>query len=270
MRCGAFLPALIASVAVTMVSCSGGEDKGAEAPEAEVKDISVSPCDCLKEGITEAQLLYCRDAKRDTQFLDQMRRCGTGEVSAVPAADNMPLDGQYTMNVEQSVIEWLGRKAGMKEKGTVPVRVCTFTVRDGMLVDGTLVVEMNGIKVTSQEGQAARELGQHLRSEDFFHVAEHPTAAYTITSTRADGRGNLKVMGKLNVKGISNEVEALMSFASASPVVASVNLQFDRADFDVRFGSGSFFDNLGDDLISDEVQIRMALVEDVSARKAIE
>ena len=60
-----------------------------------------------------------------------------------------------------------------------------------------------------------------------------------------------------------------MTFAAADPVVATVNLQFDRADFDVRFGSGSFFDNLGDDLIADEVLIRMALVEDVSARKAL-
>ena len=266
----ALLQVLIASVAVTFVACGEGEGKGSEAPEAEVKEIIAEPCDCLKEGISEAQLLFCREAKRDTQFLDQLRRCGTREVSAVPAADNMPLDGQYTMNLEQSVIEWLGRKAGMKEKGTVPMRACTFTIRDGQLVDGVLIVEMNGIKATSQEGKAARELGQHLRSEDFFHVAEYPTAAYTIMSARADGRGNLKLTGKLNVKGTSNEVEALMSFASANPVVASVNLQFDRADFDVRFGSGSFFDNLGDDLISDEVEIRMALVEDVGARKAIQ
>lgn len=267
MRRAAFLPVLIASVAVTLAACGGGEATGPEAQEAEVKGTVEDPCDCFKEGITEAQRLYCRDAKRDTQFLDQLRRCGTGEVGGVPAVENMPLDGQYTMNPEQSTIEWLGRKAGMKEKGTVPVRVCTFSVRDGQLLDGTLVVEMSGIKATSQEGQAARELGQHLRSEDFFHVAEFPTAAYTITSSRADGRGNLQLMGKLNVKGITKEVEAVLRFASANPVVASVNFEFDRADFDVRFGSGSFFDDLGDNLIADEVSMRMALVEDVTKRK---
>jgi hypothetical protein len=34
----------------------------------------------------------------------------------------------------------------------------------------------------------------------------------------------------------------------------------DRAVFDVRYGSGSFFDNLGDDLISDEMEITVNLV----------
>ena len=73
--------------------------------------------------------------------------------------------------------------------------------------------------------------------------------------------------GKLNIKGISKGVEALVSFSSSDPVVASVSFSFNRADFDVRFGSGTFFDNLGDDLISDKVQMRLALVEDVSLRK---
>lgn len=267
MRRAAFLPALIAAVAVAFTACGGGEGGESAAAEAAAAERVEDPCDCLKEGITVGQQLYCRDAKRDTQFLDQLRRCGTSEVGGVTAVDNMPLDGQYTVNIDQSIIEWVGRKAGMTEKGTVPLRACTFTVKEGRLVDGSLVVEMNGIEATSQEGQAARELGQHLRSEDFFHVAEFPTAAYTITSTRTDGRGNLKLMGKLNVKGISKEVEALMSFASADPVVASVNFVFDRADFDVRFGSGSFFDDLGDNLIADEVSMRMALVEDVTQRK---
>lgn len=267
MRRAAFLPVLMAFVAVILTACGGGEEAGSEPADVVVEETVDDPCDCLKEGITVGQQLYCRDAKRDTQFLDQLRRCGTGEVGGVTAVDNMPLDGQYTMNTDQSIIEWMGRKAGMTEKGNVPIRACTFTVKGGRLVDGSLVVEMNGIQATSQEGQAARELGQHLRSEDFFDVAQFPTAAYTITSARTDGRGNLKLMGKLNVKGVSKEVEALMSFASADPVVASVNFVFDRADFDVRFGSGSFFDDLGDNLIADDVSMRMALVEDVTKRK---
>ena len=50
-------------------------------------------------------------------------------------------------------------------------------------------------------------------------------------------------------------MDALVTFASYDPVVASVSFSFNRADFDVRFGSGSFFDDLEDDLISDEVNM---------------
>lgn len=134
-------------------------------------------------------------------------------------------------------------------------------------MSGDVVVEMAGLKATSVEGLAARNLGQHLRGEDFFNVAEFPTAAFTYESSKFDGRDNLKIEGKLNVKGISKPVNATLNFGSSDPVVASVDMTFNRADFDVRYGSGSFFDDLGDDLISDEVSLKMVLVEDMTKRK---
>ncbi|MDA9993578.1 YceI family protein, partial [bacterium] len=36
-------------------------------------------------------------------------------------------------------------------------------------------------------------------------------------------------------------------------------LVLNRAKFDVRYGSGSFFDNLGDDLILDEITLEVEL-----------
>ena len=205
--------------------------------------------------------------KLNIACLDALRNGGTGEVGGVSAISNMPGDGQYTMNLDQSIIQWQGSKATVTESGTVPFRSCIFDVRDSRLVSGSVVVEMNGIKVTSIEGLGARNLGKHLREEDFFDVAEYPTAAFTFDKGRTDGRGNLVLEGKLNIKGISKPATATLSFGSSDPVVASVNMSFDRADFNVRYGSGSFFDNLGDDLISDQVHLKMVLVEDVSLRK---
>ena len=43
-------------------------------------------------------------------------------------------------------------------------------------------------------------------------------------------------------------------------LTANADIVFDRAAYDVRFGSGSFFDNLGDKLISDEVQMAVTIV----------
>jgi len=272
MRRAAFLPALATTAALMLSACAGPSDEAPQGAEAgESTSVAVAdPCDCFSRDLSEGERRYCRESKRDTRFLESLRKCREGEVGGVSAVNNMPDDGQYTVDIDKTFVEWSGSKAGMSEKGSVPVRSCTFTIDGQAVTAGTLVVEMNGIQATSQTGPAGRELARHLRSEDFFHVAEYPTAAFTVLSSRADGKGNLVLSGKLNIKGKSQEVEALMTFAAADPVVATVNLQFDRADFDVRFGSGSFFDNLGDDLIADEVQIRMALVEDVSARKSIQ
>jgi polyisoprenoid-binding protein YceI len=255
------LAVIFSLTACSEPSASNGDQENAE------DAVVVEACDCLKEGLSKGEKKFCRESKRSTAFLEEMRKCGLTEVGGVSAVTNMPDDGQYTMDVDQSRLEWQGRKATLSETGLIPIRTCTFSIEGGRLTSGTMLVEMNGIQATSQKGQAARELGQHLRSADFFDVSTYPTAAYTITSSKTDGRGNLSVQGKLNIKGQTKEVEAMMTFASADPVVVSVSLAFNRADFDVRFGSGSFFDNLGDDLISDEVNMRMALVENVSLRK---
>ncbi len=263
-----FLSALC-FVALVLASCAGGGEADAPAApstgEAKVEKVA-NPCDCLGGSLTRGQERYCRESKRDTRFLEQLRKCGV-EIGGVSAVNNMPSDGQFTMDPDKSVIQWRGTKVGMEEKGTVPFRSCSFQVQNGVLTSADVVMEMNAIQSTSQSGTAARELGQHLRSADFFDTANHPTSAFTLVSARADGRGNLMLNGKLNIKGISKEVEALVSFSSFDPVVASVSFSFNRADFDVRFGSGTFFDNLGDDLIADDVQMRLALVEDVSLRK---
>ena len=41
---------------------------------------------------------------------------------------------------------------------------------------------------------------------------------------------------------------------------ASAKLSFDRSKFDVKYGSGSFFDNLGDKAISDMIDLEVNLV----------
>ena len=240
---------------------SGAEE---EVPAIRVED----PCDCLGQGLSRGQMRYCRESKRDVAFLEVLRQCGTAEVGGVSALTNMPGDGQYTMNTDQSIVQWQGSKVGMVETGTVPFRACTFQVRNSQLVSGEATVEMNALKANSLEGTAARQLAQHLRSEDFFNVAEYPTASFIFEGGRTDGRGNLNIDGKLNIKGISKPARAVLSFGSSDPVVASINMVFNRADFDVRYGSGSFFSDLGDDLISDEVELKMVLIEDVSLRKA--
>jgi len=43
-------------------------------------------------------------------------------------------------------------------------------------------------------------------------------------------------------------------------MTADAMIVFGRSLYDVRYGSGSFFDNLGDDLINDEVEMTVSLV----------
>jgi len=250
-------------------SASGESSEGSSAGAEQVPSVPVDdPCDCFTEGLSRGEMRYCRESKRDVRFLEELRKCGTDEVTGVSAVRNIPGDGQYTMHLDQSIIQWHGSKVGASESGTVPLRSCVFSIEEGRLTSGEVVIEMAGIQATSVEGLAARNLGQHLRGEDFFDVAEFPTAAFSLESSKVDPRGNMILNGKLNIKGISKPATCNLTFGSSDPVVASVDMVFNRADFDVRYGSGSFFDNLGDDLISDEVNLKMVLVENLDLRKS--
>lgn len=263
-----------------LAGCASGDEGQLDsaAPEgksdaAGIEEVAVipvdDPCRCFDEGLSRGELRYCREAKREVSFLEALRKCGDAEVQGVSAVGKLPGDGQYTMNPDQSVVQWKGSKVGMTEKGTVAIRSCNMTVQSNAIVSANVVMEMNTIKATDQEGMSARNLEQHLRSEDFFDVANYPTASFSMESGTSDGRGNLILTGKLNIKGISKPASAMVNFGSSDPAVANVTMMFDRSEFDVRYGSGSFFDGLGDELISDEVQLQMVLVEDVTKRKGL-
>ena len=258
-------PVWVVGAVLFLASCGESNELDSKQEPAAVK--VENPCDCFGEGLTAGQSRYCRESKRDTRFLDALRTCSMGEVEGVSAVEKMPFDGEYTMDKDKTVVQWSGTKVGTIEEGTVTLRSCTFSIDHGILEKGEMVIEMNGIKATSQKGKAARELTEHLRSEDFFNVAQFPTASFVVSSTRADGMGSLLLSGALTIKGKTKEMDARIRFASTDPVIATLDFIFDRSDFDVRFGSGSFFEDLGDNLISDMVGIKMALIEDKEARR---
>ena len=141
MRRAEFLPVVIAGVSMLFASCgeapveTSQEEEGGE--EVVVEKVE-NPCDCLGRNLTEGQRRYCREAKRDTRFLESLRNCGMGEVGGVSAVDNMPDDGQYAMGSDRSIVEWKGRKAGMVEKGTVPIRSCVFSVEEARITNGSI------------------------------------------------------------------------------------------------------------------------------------
>lgn len=257
------------ALAVLWTACRGtGDGRIVEEAEVEVAMEKVAdPCACLRSGLTEGQKAFCREMKLEPSWLKTLSRCAEGNTRVRHIVHNMPLDGRYILDSKKSAIRWLGTKVGVEEKGTLPIRSGFIEVGERTMIGGQLIVEMNGLKVTSQKGVAARELGRHLRSEDFFDVANFPTATFTLKSSKPHHNGYLTLFGQMTIKGVTQEMEARLQFSSADPLEGGLFFEFDRTDFNVRYGSGSFFDDLGDDLISDQVSVAVAISEDVSGRK---
>jgi polyisoprenoid-binding protein YceI len=124
------------------------------------------------------------------------------------------------------------------------------------IVNGEFIVDMTSINNQDMEGDSKARLEGHLKSDDFFSVESYPTAAISINSSELISDGKWNVSADLSIKGFTHPVNFEMI---SSEDGWSANLVFDRSKYDVRFRSGSFFENLGDKLIYDDIELSINL-----------
>lgn len=168
----------------------------------------------------------------------------------------------YNVDVTSSSVVWTGYKVTGKHTGTVKVKNGNLTWDNGQLTGGSFEIDMTSIKNTDLEGEWATKLVNHLKSEDFFGVEKHPVSKFTITKViPQDTKGNYKILGNLTIKETTKEVKF---FANATESNGTINatgkMTIDRSEYNVRYGSGSFFDGLGDKTIYDEFDLQISLV----------
>jgi polyisoprenoid-binding protein YceI len=168
----------------------------------------------------------------------------------------------YNVDTQSSSIVWMGYKVTGKHTGTVKVQRGNLTIDNGVLTAGSFAVDLNTITCTDMEGEYAAKLVGHLKSDDFLGVASSPTATFVITKAiPQDSKGNYKILGNLTIKGITKEVKFFANVAENNGMVnAAGKITIDRSEFNMRYGSGSFFDGLGDKTIYDEFDLQVALV----------
>ena len=171
--------------------------------------------------------------------------------------------GVYKVNTTDSYVEWKGYKVTGEHAGVVNLKSGELMFDDnGNLTGGSFIMDMTTIKVTDLQGEYAGKLEGHLKSADFFGVEKHPTAKLVITNVSPKGTpGDYKITGNLTIKESTKEVRFYAHLDEVgSKINATADLKIDRTDFDVRYGSGSFFDGLGDKTIYDDFDLTVRLV----------
>ena len=166
--------------------------------------------------------------------------------------------GDYVMDNDNSSIKWTGRELSTKSHyGSLQMKNGSLTVNTDGTVNGIIKIDMTTIDCEDLQGRSKASLERHLRSDDFFSVESHPIATLTFKSEGGIGAGNkLAFNGDLEIKGISHPISFESEVKSVDPKVSAlVDMTFDRSKYNVRFRSGTFFQNLGDKLIYDDIEI---------------
>jgi polyisoprenoid-binding protein YceI len=168
----------------------------------------------------------------------------------------------YVVDIEQSVVAWkclmvFAGKGG--HNGYVTLSKGELMIDTDQLTGGKVEVEMNTI--ADELHNTNNNLIEHLQSPDFFDVKKFPKSAFIITKVSPAERGSINVTGNLTIKEITHEVTFPVKVEVKSNVVtATGKMTIDRTQFDVRYKSGKFYDDLADGAISDTIEFDLKIV----------
>jgi polyisoprenoid-binding protein YceI len=164
---------------------------------------------------------------------------------------------KLTADVEKTTLTWLGEKVTGEHSGTIKLKDGWLTYQNNKIVSGQFNVDMNTIK----DVDANERLEGHLKSDDFFGSAKFPVATLVVTGSESFEKGTATVKGTLKIKDVTNPVEFKATVQKKEDgTYFYANIIIDRSKYNIRYGSGSFFDNLGDRLIYDEFKLKVNLL----------
>ncbi|MDP4587033.1 MAG: YceI family protein [Flavobacteriales bacterium] len=214
------------------------------------------------------QLNKCVELRKDEAFQKEYTKCVaamiTGKspdqvnlVSGDEATIKLPNDATYTAN--SGTVSWTGKKiTGAAHNGEVNVQEGSITVINGQISAAKIVMDMSSISNKDLDEESAAKLLGHLKSADFFNVEEFATATFELVSAEyIDNK--MTATGNLTIKGITKPATAKIIYSANGEdgIVITGTMMIDRTEFDIRYGSDKFFDNLGDNVIKDQIMMKI-------------
>ena len=167
----------------------------------------------------------------------------------------------FKVNVAKSNLKWVATKVTGKHDGTLKLSNGTIESNGKIVTGGTFDIDMNSLVCTDiTDKETNGKLIGHLRADDFFSIEKHKTSHFEIQKVTPKTGNEYDVTGKLTIKGITNEITFPATITTtAKGVKAAAKITVDRTKFDIKYGSGKFFEGLGDKVIYDDFIIDMNL-----------
>jgi polyisoprenoid-binding protein YceI len=171
------------------------------------------------------------------------------------------------VSVTDSKVNWLGKKVTGQHNGTIKVANGEVFVDNGKVTGGKVEIDMKTITNEDQKDEESKKkLEGHLSSPDFFDVAKFPTSKIEITKVEALNDAtkpnvNSTVTGNLTMKDVTKSITFPAEIKIDNGVLTvKADFDIDRTDWNIKYGSGKFFDNLGDKVINDKFNLSLTIV----------
>jgi polyisoprenoid-binding protein YceI len=175
------------------------------------------------------------------------------EAQLAPAAGDT---GAVTFDPNRCKASWTGygEVGDYSLTGTLPVKTGWISFTNNLPKAGELILNMKGITHPDEN------LVSHLNGEDFFNTEKYPEARFKLTKAAALNADSVAISGDLTLCGKTQPIlfaARILRYGKMTQLLATVSL--DRTRWGIRYNSNSFFGNLGDNAIKNEINMQFAL-----------
>jgi polyisoprenoid-binding protein YceI len=185
-----------------------------------------------------------------------MKNLKTIAIALFLAVTTLGIAQTKKIDASKSSVAWIGKKVTGQHNGIINLKEGALVFKNNKLKGGTFTVDMSSINTTDLTGEYKGKLDGHLKADDFFGTDKYPTSKLVFKKIADKGNGVYFVTADLTIKDVKKAITFDMNVKGN---VATTTLKIDRTKYGIKYGSGSFFDNLGDKSINDEFQLDVIL-----------
>ncbi len=168
------------------------------------------------------------------------------------------------LDTTKSSLKWLGKKVTGQHDGTIAIKSGSLDLDKSKITGGSFEIDMKSIKVVDiKDAEYNKKLTDHLNSEDFFNTEKFNTATFKIKEVK-ELKGNKdtshELTGELTIKGITKPLTFPAKVEiKGNKATAKGKASIDRTLYEIKYGSGKFFQGLGDKMIHDTFEVEFDL-----------
>jgi polyisoprenoid-binding protein YceI len=175
----------------------------------------------------------------------------------------------YIVDIDKSKIFWACKGVGKEHTGYVTIQSGSVLIDTKTINSGFVYINMKSIVNTDiKDAGFNKNLVDHLKSKDFFASATYQTSTLKIIKTQRldvpEGQPNYKINGELTIKGIKKPIEFMSTIKyNKKSIAITGDVTINRTDWDIKYNSGSFFQDLADKLIEDNINFKLDIYAEI-------
>ncbi len=172
-------------------------------------------------------------------------------------ADPGTYTGIFEVNTTNDAsFTWVAKKVGSQHSGSLD-GIGKVKMENNIVTGAKFEIDMRSIKVLDvKDADSNRKLTSHLNSDDFFSTESFPNSYLTIDNASQSDGNEYTFTGELTIKGITHPVDGVYTvLQKGDDTFVTGAIDFNRTNYNIKFRSGSFFEDLGDKMIYDEVLV---------------